>query len=80
MANIAVICDREFFQPFDQRVYKEVLTLKKAGHNVEIITPHNTTKTKEIEGIKVHCLTKEGVPGSTAYRLIKKALENNYDL
>ena len=49
MANIAVICDREFFQPFDQRVYKEVLTLKKAGHEIEIITPHKSTKTKEIE-------------------------------
>ena len=80
MANIAVICDREFFQPFDQRVYKEVLTLKKAGHEIEIITPHKSTKTKEIEGIKVHCLTTRGVPMSTAYRLIKKALEKNYDL
>ena len=80
MANIAVICDREFFQPFDQRVYKEVLTLKKAGHKVEIITPHKSTKTKDIEGIKVHCLTKEGIPISTAYRLIKKALQKNYDL
>ena len=80
MANIAVICDREFFQPFDQRVYKEVLTLKKAGHEVEIITPHETTETKDIEGIKVHCLTKKGIPLSTAFRLIKKALEKKYDL
>ena len=70
MANIAVICDREFFRPFDQRVYKEVITLKNAGHEIEIITPHNSTKVKNIEGIKVHCLTTAGIPGSTAYRIL----------
>ncbi len=80
MANIAVICDREFFQPFDQRVYKEVLTLKKAGHEIEIITPHDSTVMKDIEGIPVHCLTTNGPPISTAYRLIKRAMAKNYDL
>ena len=80
MANIAVICDREFFRPFDQRVYKEVITLKNAGHEIEIITPHNSTKVKNIEGIKVHCLATDGIPGSTAYRILKKGLEKNYDL
>ena len=80
MANIAVICDREFFRPFDQRVYKEVLTLKKAGHEIDIITPHETTRTKYISGVKIHCLTTQGPPVSTAYRLIKKALEKKYDL
>ena len=80
MANIAVICDREFFRPFDQRVYKEVLTLKRAGHNVEIITPHDSNIMKEIEGISVHCVTTNGPPISTAYRIIKKAIAKNYDL
>ncbi len=80
MANIAVICDREFFRPFDQRVYKEVITLKNAGHEIEIITPHNSTKVKNIEGIKVHCLTTSGLPGTTAYRLLKMALKKDYDL
>ena len=80
MANIAVICDREFFRPFDQRVYKEVLTLKRAGHEVEIITPHNSNLIKEIEGISVHCVTTKGPPVSTAYRLIKRAIAKDYDL
>ena len=80
MAKIAVICDREFFSPFDQRVYKEVISLTKSGHDVEIITPHKTTKTKKIDNIKVHCLTTKGPPASTAYRLIKKGLKENYDL
>lgn len=80
MANIAVICDREFFRPFDQRVYKEVITMKKAGHEVEIITPHDSNMMKEIEGIPVHCVTTNGPPVSTAYRLIKRAIAKDYDI
>ena len=80
MAKIAVICDREFFSPFDQRVYKEVISLTKYGHEVEIITPHKTTKTKKIDNIKVHCLTTKGPPASTAYRILRKALQKKYDL
>ena len=80
MANIAVICDREFFEPFDQRVYKEVCTMKKAGHNIEIITPHTSTKEKDFEGIKVHCVGTNGIIGSVALKLINKALKKDYDL
>jgi len=80
VAKIAVICDREFFSPFDQRVYKEVISLKKNGHDIEIITPHKRTEIREFEGIKVHCLTTSGPPISTAYRLIKRALKKEYDL
>ena len=80
VAKIAVICDREFFLPFDQRVYKEVVTMKKAGHDVEIITPHETTTTKDLEGITVHCLSTNGFPGSTALKLIKKSLKKDYDI
>ena len=80
MANIAVICDREFFEPFDQRVYKEVCSMKKAGHNIEIITPHKSTKEKDFEGIKVHCVSTGGVIGSVALKLIKRALKKDYDL
>ena len=80
MANIAVICDREFFEPFDQRVYKEVCTMKRAGHNIEIITPHKSTKEKDFEGTKVHCVSTNGMIGSVALKLIKKALKKNYDL
>ena len=74
MANIAVICDREFFQPFDQRVYKEVCSMKKEGHQIEIITPHESTGIKEFEGIKVHCIETKGPPGMVALKIIKKAL------
>ena len=59
MANICVICDREFFNPFDQRVYKEVKSIAKMGHNVEIITPHETTEKKKIGDITVHCVSKK---------------------
>lgn len=80
MANIAIICDREFFNPFDQRVYKEVVSMKNAGHNIEILTPHTSTKIRKLEGIKVRCYSTSGPPGIVAYRLIKQALKGNYDV
>ena len=80
MANIAIICDREFFNPFDQRVYKEVVSMKNAGHNIEILTPHTSTEIRELEGMKIRCFSTNGPPGIVAYRLIKQALKGNYDL
>jgi len=80
VANICVICDREFFRPFDQRVYKEVKTMTKMGHKVEIITPHVTTKIKEIDGTIVHCINKNAPFGFTALGILKKALQKKYDL
>ena len=80
MANICVICDRDFFSPFDQRVYKEVKSMTKSGHNVEIITPHKTTKSEKIDNIIVHCINKNSPFGFTALKIIKKALQKEYDL
>jgi len=80
VANIAIICDREFFNPFDQRVYKEVVSMKNAGHNIEILTPHTSTEIRDLEDVKIRCFSKEGPPGIVAYRLIKQALKGNYDL
>ena len=80
VANIGVICDREFFSPFDQRVYKEVKTMVKMGHNVEIITPHKSTKQKKIDDITVHCIGKTAPFGFTGIKIIKKALQKEYDL
>ena len=80
MANICVICDREFFSPFDQRVYKEVKSMVKNGHNVEIITPHKTTKNKKIDNINVHCISTSGPFGFTALKILRKALQKKYDL
>ena len=80
VANICVICDREFFSPLDQRVYKEAKTMVKMGHNVEIITPHKSTKIKKIENIIVHCIEKRAPFGFTGIKIIKKALEKEYDL
>ncbi|MBJ35171.1 MAG: hypothetical protein CMB62_00955 [Euryarchaeota archaeon] len=80
MANICVICDREFFNPFDQRVYKEVKSIAKNGHNIEIITPHNVTDKKKIDDIVVHCISKKGPFGFTALKILKKALQKKYDL
>ncbi len=80
MANICVICDREFFSPFDQRVYKEVKSMTKNGHNVEIITPHKTTKNKKIDDINVHCISTSGPFGFTALKILRKALQKKYDL
>ena len=80
VANIGVICDREFFSPFDQRVYKEVKTMVKMGHNVEVITPHKSTKQKKIDDITVHCIGKTAPFGFTGIKIIKKALQKEYDL
>ena len=80
VAKICVICDREFFSPFDQRVYKEVKSMSKKGHEVEIITPHKTTESKKIDNVLVHCISTTGPFGLTAFRIIKKALMKKYDL
>ena len=80
MANICVICDREFFNPFDQRVYKEVKSIAKMGHNVEIITPHETTEKKKIGDITVHCVSKKNPFGFTALGILRKAFQKKYDL
>ena len=80
VANILVICDRELFEPFDQRVYKEICSMRENGHKVEIITPHSSTELKEFEGINVHCFESKGIPGYRATKIIKKAIELNCDL
>ena len=80
MANICVICDREFFSPFDQRVYKEVKSMTKNGHNVEIITPHKTTENKKLKDVIVHCISAAGPFGFTALKILRKALQKKYDL
>ena len=80
MANIAVICDREFFKPFDQRVYKEVCSMNRAGHNIENITPHVSTNEKIFEDIRCHCISSNGVPSSIALKILNKALSGKYDL
>ena len=79
MANICVICDREFFSPFDQRVYKEVKTMVKMGHNVEIITPHKSTKQKKIDNIIVHSIDNKAPFGLTGIKIIKNAHHKKYD-
>ena len=80
MANICVICDREFFNPFDQRVYKEVKSIAKMGHNVEIITPHETTEKRKIGDIIVHCISKKNPFGFTALEILRKTFQKKYDL
>ena len=39
VARIGVICDREFLEPRDPRVWKEAKTLVEAGHEVEVWRP-----------------------------------------
>ncbi|MFL2939339.1 MAG: hypothetical protein ACJZ37_00230 [Candidatus Poseidoniales archaeon] len=73
VANVCVICDREFFNPFDQRVYKEVKSIAKMGHNVEIITPHETTEKKKIDDITVHCVSKKKTVRFYSFRNFKKS-------
>ena len=80
VANVCVICDREFFNPFDQRVYKEVKSMTKNGHNVEIITPHKNTENTKINEVLVHGIGTGGPFGLTALKILKKAIEKEYDL
>ena len=56
MTKVGVIFDRELLKPMDQRVLKEAISLKNIGYEVEIITPHVETLTKEMEDIKIHCI------------------------
>ena len=75
-----MICDRDFFKPFDQRVWKEAITLKNTGYDIHIITPHSNSYTKEIDGLVVHCVSKSNIPGVTALKILNCALKGNYDL
>jgi len=80
VARVGILCDREFLHPFDQRVYKEALTLQQAGHEVHIITPDPTSGTRELEGLTLKLVTKEGPPTSTALRMVREALRGGYHI
>ena len=80
MTKVGVICDRELLKPMDQRVWKEAISLKNIGYEVEIITPHVETLTKEMEDIKIHCIKKSKIPGVTALKIIHHALKGNYSI
>ncbi len=80
VARIGVICDREFLEPFDPRVWKEAKTLLEAGHEVEVITPHHETTVEELDGIRVICCRVNRFPFTTALRLFRAALRGGYDL
>ena len=79
MACIGVICDREFLAPFDPRVWKEAVTLRDAGYEVEILTPHSRSEVRELDGLTVRCASTAGPPGTTALRLLRLALRGRYD-
>jgi len=79
VARIGVICDREFLEPFDQRVWKEAVTLRDAGYDVEILTPHTHNEVQEVDGLTVRCVSTAGPPGATALRLLRLALRGRYD-
>ena len=84
MARVGIICDREFLQPFDQRVFKEARTLRQAGHEVDILTPDADADpdagTRELDGLTVRCVSNAGPFGATALRLIRLALKGDYDI
>ena len=80
MTKIGIICDREFLEPFDQRVYKSAVTMAEAGYEVEILTPHHITQKTSINDIKIKCFSKEGPIGIVSLRIFKEAVNGNYDL
>ncbi len=80
MTKIGIICDREFLEPFDQRVYKSAVTMAEAGYEVEILTPHHTTQIISLNDIKIKCFSSKGPIGIVSLRLIKEAINGNYDL
>ena len=80
MTKIGIICDREFLEPFDQRVYKGAVTMAEAGYEVEILTPHHTTQICSLNDIKIKCFSNKGPIGIVSLRLIKEAINGNYDL
>ena len=64
----------------DQRVWKQAISIKKMGYDVEIITPHHKTYTRTMQKIKIHCIEKSKLPGITALNLIIKTLKRKYDI
>ena len=80
MASVGIICDRELLKPMDQRVWKQAISIRKMGYNVEIITPHHKTHTKTMQNIRIHCIEKGKLPGITALNIIIKTLKGKYDI
>ena len=69
--KVCVIAGREFFHPFDQRVYKEMCALRDAGFEVTLVTPDPKAGKTEIDGIKVIKVSNTG-RGPTANRMVRE--------
>ena len=65
MASVGIICDRELLKPMDQRVWKQAISIRKMGYNVEIITPHHKTHTETMQTLE-YIVSKKVLPGITA--------------
>jgi glycosyltransferase involved in cell wall biosynthesis len=68
--KICVIAGREFFHPFDQRLYKEMTTLKNAGFEVTLVTPDPESGSAKIDDIPVIKVSNAG-RGPTATRMVQ---------
>jgi glycosyltransferase involved in cell wall biosynthesis len=65
-----MIAGREFFHPFDQRLYKEMLAFKNAGHTITLVTPDPGEGTEYVDGMKVIKVPNMG-RGPTAPRMVR---------
>ncbi|UCH88175.1 MAG: glycosyltransferase family 4 protein [Thermoplasmata archaeon] len=77
--KVCVIAGREFFYPFDQRLYKEMIALKAAGHKVTLVTPDPEDGNTEVDGIPVIKVTNRG-RGPTAPRMVRACKNVNCEV
>ena len=71
--KVCIIAGREFFDPFDQRLFKEAKSLVKFDHDVTLLTPDKENKIVEVDGFKVICIKKSNKLGLTSYNILRTA-------
>jgi len=68
--KVCIIAGREFFFPFDQRVYKEAKALSNAGFEVTLVTPDPDERRTDVDDISVITVSTR-TRGTTAKKLVK---------
>lgn len=67
--RVCVVAGREFFHPFDQRLYKEMTALRGGGHEVTLVTPDPEAGETLLDDMPVVKVSTRG-RGPTAKRMV----------
>lgn len=77
--RVCVIAGREFFHPFDQRLYKEMTALSNAGFEVTLVTPDKEGGTTTVDDIPVIKVSTKG-RGTIAKKMVAACKDVRCDI